>query len=393
METRTFDIERGEKKTETVREKLKEWVKDTSLSAILIGEHHMSNITDAFLLANSDILRESNRPIVLVFEAYAQFENELLKKSTLEANPLYLKQLRGLENTTFSVLLSSYGLITQGLTIVGAEDQESNPFLGKNVEENDNLLFEQIKYGKSPERITVPNAVFAKLINELIMEGNLVIFVGGAIHNIELKNGAELFDPGIQGRIEDKSISLNLVVSSNNGIALNASYVPEDHQQYIGNYQFEAQTDDLYLYLDSFNDQATLEDKAQLLYFYLLTIFKTYDSFGHNPSSLNYKVDPVIKGFKKSLNENLNLDAINLFKSTFLAEKEESEKRKKSSQNSSPSFFSTIFSYWNPNAKSQETLEKKLQKAIINDLKLNPDLTFNLPQKDHKQHPSPRQKF
>lgn len=281
---------------------LKSLINDNKVSSILIGETHEISPTLDAILSNLDILAASPRRVILITEDLNQSDNTAFKsalRKTEKGDIDSLKKLTFLKGKTISIYQLIYSSFSAGLLVQGAENKKTNPFC--DYEQNDfSVLRKMEAYQKSPERITVTNSEFAKLIHDFCSEDTLPIFLGGAAHVVALSSGDTLFDAGLQGRVKN-SVSIYLCDGATPAISLSFDYTVTD-RELTGQYDYMVLTNKKVLYDEAFSDIDGLNDKIEYFITVLDRLLHSYILYFNNVSwLLRTDLNPIIEAFQDSI--------------------------------------------------------------------------------------------
>lgn len=308
------------------RELLIQLVNNREISSLLVGETHDISPTWAMLLANMDVLTQSPRNIVLIFEHLNQKDNSALtkaleKKQTEFNNPL--KKIEPLKTGNPEIFIASLAAVNNHIAVLGAENKKSNPFGGYKDHEMDSTIIKEMqKFQKSPERITVTNEVFANLVLKCCDNNTLPIFIGGAAHPIALSLGTKQYDPGLQGRIKD-SVSLYLVESRTPFITEKAAYLEED-RGVQGTYDYKVMTNKTTLYQEVFDSAAQLKDKIELLNNILNGLIKGHLLFKQKSNfAMDEELQSILPAFQKSAGTTIKFSHLEAYITKLLQEKDQ----------------------------------------------------------------------
>lgn len=276
-------------------------IKNPDVSSILIGEIHDFSPTLDAILSNLDNLAASPRRVIIIAEDINQVENAALKSALKKAkrgdvDPL--KKMSLFKGKTIYTYELVFALFSVGLLIQGAENKKTNPFC--DCEETDLGVLRKIEvYQKSPERITVTNSEFAKLINGFCSEETLPIFIGGAAHVVALSSKEGPFDPGLQGRIKN-SVSIFLKNSGSTvSITESFPYKAAD-RELTGQYDYMVMTNKKTLYKETFSSIDNLNAKVDYLISVLDKLLHCYLFFPRNAMVfLPYDLEPILEAFQE----------------------------------------------------------------------------------------------
>ena len=284
----------------TLRSLLSNLLHNEEVNAILIGENHNSSPTIQALLANIDLLLNSERQIIFITESINQDANQEIEN--VVQGQKKLTEIDDFKKPELELYNLCRLLTNNGIHIYGAENSESNPFIdAENIPANIKAMQD---YAKDPKRVSIPNIVFAKLINSVMQPNTIVIFVGGAAHPISVKKSGKDFDSGIQGRVKN-SRSLYLLYTNENQMTQKYNYTNKDYD-ISGQYDFYVGTNDGNLYKNSFLES---NDPVKLFIFHLDNLIKSYQehfSNLHVAVDLNYKC--IKKAFIESMKDRYGVD-------------------------------------------------------------------------------------
>ncbi|ARM33288.1 hypothetical protein B0B39_07010 [Legionella longbeachae] len=278
-------------------------INDDSVSSILIGETHDISPTKDAILSNLDLLANSRRRIIIISENLNQAENSALKSSLKNAikgdvNPL--KKASFLKEKTIDTYELIYAAFSEGVPVLGAENKKSNPFGSYKAKEITQKVIRKMEiYQRSPERIIVTNSEFAKLINSFCSKDILPIFIGGGAHIVALSSKDKLYDPGLQGRIQN-SVSIYLNEDSTPSITSSFSYSAPD-RELTGQYDYMVLTNKKELYKNKFDSIDDLNSKIDYLIEILDKLISSHIFFPRNlVFTLQEELDPILNAFQDS---------------------------------------------------------------------------------------------
>lgn len=300
---------------QTFRELFAHLLDSPDVTAILLGENHEISPTFYALSANLDLLLNSKRRPVLIFENLRQEDNQKLVKLLDKRWGIPHKKIEFIKNKSLDFFSLCLSALNRGITICGIETEETNPFkIPPEGKVSMTLIRAMETFQKSSGRIQKTNEIFSEFIQHYCQEDVIPIFIGGAAHCISLyeKGSNHLFDPGIQGRIAG-SVSLYLSFSSIPSFDQKASYLNEERSlQGVYNYQINSNIQSLYQ--DSFDSFLTTEDKISFLTSCIDDLIRAYlCNSKRGASLLKSETNILVEAFKKSENMQEKLSSSNDF--------------------------------------------------------------------------------
>ncbi|BCA94405.1 hypothetical protein TUM19329_07660 [Legionella antarctica] len=173
---------------------------------------------------------------------------------------------------------------------------------------NIDILRAMERYQKSRERITKTNEVFASLVEKYCDKDTLPIFIGGAAHPITLYQDKEVYDFGLQGRVEN-SVSICLLEAAESSFQSKAPYNHAE-RNLQGTYDYQIITNKKTLYKDTFENLPQLMDKIQFLTNSLDHLIKGHLWFALNKTNfMPEEANAILLAFQESIGETIKFSS------------------------------------------------------------------------------------